>query len=271
MRGWKTKTGFAAALLLMGAVMMAQPPLQTQAAVRKQTESAVGVKAGGSSTGLTGSEKEQETEETVLAVMMYSYSDHAGTNRNVQRACNAIDGITVSPGTVFSYNNTLGRRTKENGYVMAPSYAGAETEETIGGGICRISTALYNTALRSNMTILERHPHTKEVDYSRGGLDAAVTDGVQDFRFRNDLTVSVTIHAQYDEYGYVVWMTAQEEDAGERRYDPWSEKIEDGWYRAYLSIYENGKLAYTRSLGESYYWGSRMENRSVAEKENQRG
>ena len=241
-----------------------QRPAQKDTAQAKSSEAV----RGNAQAGTTAQSFEEASSAAVsvsgklLAAHLHSYSDNAGTNHNAQLACERIDGITLQPGEIFSYNKALGKRTEENGYVMAPSYAGASTEETVGGGICRISTALYGTALRAGMTVLERHPHTMEVDYSPGGLDAAVTDGVQDFRFRNDLAVNVTLRAAYDAYGYAVWIEAPREARGGAFYDPRSEKVEDGWYRAYVDIYRDGAFAYTRRLGESYYWGSRAQAQS---------
>ena len=104
-----------------------------------------------------------------------------GSNINASRACRFINGVVVEPGEEFSYNEALGQRTTENGYVSGTAYAGGSVVQQTGGGICKISTMLYNLCLISGMEVTERWPHTMLVEYVPGGLDAAVAWGYEDF------------------------------------------------------------------------------------------
>ncbi len=116
-----------------------------------------------------------------------------GRVHNLQLCAGVLDGITVEPGGEFSFNNTVGQRTSEKGYEEAKILINGERGYAVGGGICQISSTLYNAAEVAGMEILERHNHTGEVHYVEIGRDAAVSFGDQDFRFRNPLDAPVRI------------------------------------------------------------------------------
>ncbi len=112
---------------------------------------------------------------------------------NLKLCAGVLDGVQVEPGAEFSFNGTVGQRTAEKGYEKARILVEGHREYAIGGGICQISSTLYNAAAEAGMEILERHNHTNEVHYVEIGKDAAVSYGEQDFRFRNVLEVPITI------------------------------------------------------------------------------
>lgn len=112
---------------------------------------------------------------------------------NLQLCASVLDGTTVGPGEEFSFNNTVGQRTSDKGYEEAKILVCGERDYAVGGGICQISSTLYNAAEDAGMEITERHNHTGEVHYVEIGRDAAVSFGEQDFRFRNPLDASVRI------------------------------------------------------------------------------
>lgn len=113
--------------------------------------------------------------------------DYAGTTdgsiANARRALSLINGYILSPGETFSFNEVVGPRTYDRGFVNAPLIVG----NGVGGGVCKASTALYQAAKAAGMTILERHNHSKSVPYARPGNDAMVS-GDCDNRFRNATT-----------------------------------------------------------------------------------
>ena len=110
-------------------------------------------------------------------------------------ACEAINGLVLLPGESFSYNDTLGERTKEAGYKEAPSYVGGLTVDTLGGGICQISSTLYYSTLFADLEILERYNHGYVSDYIPKGMDATVTWEGADFRFSNNTNYPIRIEA----------------------------------------------------------------------------
>lgn len=114
----------------------------------------------------------------------YSTSTEARAN-NIAIATKACNGKIVMPGDTFSYNATLGERTYEKGYKEAPIYKNNEVVDDVGGGICQVSTTLYRAAMRANLKVVERHNHSFKATYSPLGLDATVTWGYLDYKFKN--------------------------------------------------------------------------------------
>ena len=116
-----------------------------------------------------------------------------GRVHNLTLCASVLSGIQVGPGEAFSFNDTVGQRTQEKGYEEAAILVDGNREYAAGGGICQISSTLYNAAVDAGMEILERHTHTNEVHYVELGRDAAVSFGSQDFRFRNPLPHPVSM------------------------------------------------------------------------------
>lgn len=120
----------------------------------------------------------------------------ANRNFNMQLACDAINGEIIVPGEEFSYNDTvLSKRDPNNDYKPAGVISGGKMTNAIGGGICQVSTTLFDAALYSGMTITSRRNHSLKVGYVPAGMDATCSWGTIDFRFRNDLSVPVKIEA----------------------------------------------------------------------------
>ena len=114
---------------------------------------------------------------------------------NLAVACKKINGYVVAPGEVFSYNKVLGKRTSENGYKEAAVYVAGGVENGLGGGICQISTTLYNSVVLANLGIEERHNHSYTTTYSEPGRDATVAYGSLDFKFKNTRKYPIKIEA----------------------------------------------------------------------------
>lgn len=124
----------------------------------------------------------------------YDVSDVDRTT-NLQIACQKINGKIVLAGETFSYNKALGPRTAAAGYKNGKIYAGGEVVDGIGGGICQISSTLYNTVLMSNLEIVERRNHQFVTSYVPAGRDATVVYGMTDFKFKNTRKYPVRIVA----------------------------------------------------------------------------
>ena len=132
----------------------------------------------------------------------YKGKDTNNRNTNLAIACEAINGLVLLPGESFSYNDTLGERTADKGYKEAPSYVGGLTVDTLGGGICQVSSTLYYSTLFADLEILERHNHGYISDYIDMGMDATVTWDGADLRFSNNTNYPIRIEAWRAE-GYV--------------------------------------------------------------------
>ncbi|SMB98704.1 Vancomycin resistance protein YoaR, contains peptidoglycan-binding and VanW domains [Thermanaeromonas toyohensis ToBE] len=105
---------------------------------------------------------------------------------NIRLAAQALDGIWMAPGAEISFNEIVGPRTPERGYVEALVIESLEFAPGVGGGVCQVSTTLYNAALRAGLTVVERQPHGLSVSYVPPGLDATVAYGLIDLKLRND-------------------------------------------------------------------------------------
>ena len=133
----------------------------------------------------------------VLGECTSSVSGNANRLNNVKIATQAIHGVVLMPGEVFSYNDTLGPRTTANGYLPAPAYIGGKTVDDVGGGICQDSSTLYYATLKANLEIVERTNHMYTVGYVPDGLDATVAYNAIDFKFRNSTEYPIRIEAVY--------------------------------------------------------------------------
>jgi len=112
---------------------------------------------------------------------------------NLYQAAQKIDGQVINPGQVFSFNAVVGPRTGKQGYQPAPSYLGAETPSTFGGGICLLSSCLYQSALTAGLKIVERVPHLRTMKTVPPGFDATVWYGRADLRFENNTNEPIEI------------------------------------------------------------------------------
>lgn len=122
-------------------------------------------------------------------------SSNVDRSTNLMIACKKINGKVILPGETFSYNKALGERTAKAGYRNGKIYAGGEVVDGLGGGICQISSTLYNAVLEGNLEVLERRNHQFTTAYIPVGRDATVVYGVTDFRFKNTRKYPVRISA----------------------------------------------------------------------------
>ena len=139
-------------------------------------------------------------EDALFRDVLGTYTAKAGSSANrdtnLRLACEALDGIVLYPGDLFDYNKALGQRTPEKGYKPADSYMGSQTIQSYGGGICQPSSALYYSALVADLEIVERHNHGFISAYVPYGMDATVSWGGPEFRFRNNTNYPIRIDAE---------------------------------------------------------------------------
>lgn len=117
-------------------------------------------------------------------------------NNNLVLAAKKIDGAIVNPGEVFSYNQKVGQRTISAGFKEAKAYAGGKVVLDVGGGICQLSSTLYNSVLLSNLEVVERRNHYFKTSYLPAGRDATVSWGSVDFKFKNTRKYPIKILAK---------------------------------------------------------------------------
>jgi vancomycin resistance protein YoaR len=116
-----------------------------------------------------------------------------GEEENVHIGAKLLCGKVVGAGKVFSQNRSIGPYTEVQGYKKGPTYVGSHIITTIGGGVCKIASTLYNVAVLSNLQIVERHSHGMPVSYVPYGQDATVSYGNRDFKFKNNTEFPILI------------------------------------------------------------------------------
>ena len=138
----------------------------------------------------------------VLGECQTPHTDNENRNTNLALACAALNGVVLDPGETLSYNDTVGQRTAEKGYLPAPAYSGHTLVDSLGGGVCQVSSTLYYCSLLADMEIVDRVNHGYSVSYMDWGLDATVNWGGPDFKFKNNTNYPIKIEAEVSG-GYV--------------------------------------------------------------------
>ena len=131
----------------------------------------------------------------VLAAFSTGYKERGNRRRNIELACSKMDGTVLLPGDTFSYNEVVGPRDEEYGFRMAPVIVRGRLVPGMGGGICQVSSTLYNAVLLAGLEIVRRQHHAFPVSYLAPGRDATVVYGSIDFRFRNNTEAPIAISA----------------------------------------------------------------------------
>ena len=131
------------------------------------------------------STEEVESIDTILAQFSTSFNDSTSRGSNIHVAGESTSDILLMPGEMFSYNRATGARTWNNGYKSAPIIVGGRVVNGEGGGVCQVSTTIYNAALLSGLKIDEVHNHTIPSRYAPRGRDASVSYGYTDLKFTN--------------------------------------------------------------------------------------
>lgn len=224
----------------------------------------------------------QERLSTINSpIASFSTSFSASTaNRinNIQLATSAINGTVLMPGETFSFNEIVGERTAARGYKAAGVIIGDKIESGLGGGICQVSSTLYNAMLRSGIKASERMNHTLPLSYAPKGLDATVDWGNIDLKFKNTLNTPIYIEG-YTQNRNVYFNIYSNEGLKKRSYEmvtevsiiqPTIKYIDDSnrlagenlvvknasnGYKAkvYRKTFENRKLINTELISNDYY------------------
>jgi vancomycin resistance protein YoaR len=140
--------------------------------------------------------EKQGIKEKVVSFTTKFTASNKPRSRNVSLAGKLIDGTILAPGETFSFNEVVGQRTKQRGFEEAGVYVNGKVDQGIGGGICQVSTTLYNAVLLADLEIVERRNHSLTVPYVPLSRDAAVSWGTQDFRFKNNTEYYIYIHTK---------------------------------------------------------------------------
>lgn len=137
-----------------------------------------------------------DTFKLVSAFTTKTTSDN-DRNNNISLACQTINGTVLLPGETFSFNGTVGERTVSRGYREAGAINAGQLIDEVGGGICQVSSTLFNAVARANLEIVSRSPHAWPSTYVKKGEDATVNWPNLDFKFRNNTNAPVFLIAYY--------------------------------------------------------------------------
>jgi len=140
-----------------------------------------------------------------------SFSTSASSRKyNVRKGCGLINGTVLKPGEVFSTNDTLGTRSRANGWKEAHAYESGAVVTQYGGGVCQLSSTLYNAAVKADLEIVSRRNHSMPVSYISKGLDATINSvgNIIDFKFSNNTTSDIVIFGyttSSDKLTFEIW------------------------------------------------------------------
>ncbi len=141
-----------------------------------------------------GSKEQLSKVKDVLGTFSTNYSSSSsGRAMNVSNGCGRINGTLLYPGDEFSVSEAVSPFDAEHGYALAGSYENGTVVETYGGGICQVSTTLYNAVIRAELKITERYAHSMIVNYVKPSMDAAIAGTVKDLKFKNNTDAPIYI------------------------------------------------------------------------------
>lgn len=209
-------------------------------------------------------------------------SSGSSRSQNLVNAARLIDGTVVYPGETFSTAEKLVPFTVENGYEVAQAYSSGQVIDSVGGGVCQAATTLYNALLRAEIEIVERYNHSMIVGYVKPSMDAAISEGYKDLKFKNNTDTPIYVEAYTANRSIYFNIYGKEtRDLENRRVEYESEVLEtiqpgedkvtidstkpEGYmtvtqsahvgYKAQLwkIVYENGKEVSREKVNYSYY------------------
>lgn len=204
-------------------------------------------------------------------------------NTNLKTASGNINGAILYPNEIFSTNKMFKETTAANGYVKAPVIVDGVLEDGFGGGVCQISSTLYNAVLQAELEVVERQNHSLKVAYTPYGMDATLAGDYIDFKFKNDTEYPIYIESYMDDnsgqaivniYGYEIHNPTRkleffselvgtyppekdvvvEDPMKDKSYSQYAVKPLTGYdYYVYKNIYEDGVKIGTEKVNRSFY------------------
>ncbi len=225
---------------------------------------------------------DNEVHNALIGTYETSFSrNQINRNINLEVGCNYINGTILQPGEEFSTATALKDQTYENGYRAAAVFVDGKSVDGMGGGVCQISTTIYNAVIRAELDVTQRMNHSLAVGYVPLGLDAAIADGYKDFKFVNSTDYPIYIETYIEDYKIIANIYGYEEhtDGREVKFESVymysipkpAEKVtedpekEEGFrevtyegqlghvVQVYKKVYENGELISREFMTESRY------------------
>lgn len=188
-------------------------------------------------------------------VSTYTTTYVSGNSRgsNVENAANKIDDLLLMPGEEFSYENAIGPVIASNGYKYAPVISNGKLVDGIGGGVCQVSSTLYNTQLNAGIIPTERRNHSKAVNYVPRGLDATLASGIIDYKFKNTYEYPLVINTKAVNGKLTIEIWSNEDALKGIEYKPVS-YVSGNVANTYLYGYDkDGNKVYEKHIDTSVY------------------
>ena len=206
-------------------------------------------------------------------------ADNRPRSNNIKLASSKLNGVVILPGEKIGFNETVGQRTLAGGYKVAGVYVNGRHDTGIGGGICQVSTTLYNASLFANLKVLERTNHSLPVPYVPLGRDATVNYGAQNLVIQNTMATPIVVVSEYHPGKLTFRILGKKEEGIEvkvfqgrvhssgggtrREYDPklppGTTKVQHNgdnrYVQTFRAVYKNGVKISTETLKDSHYDG----------------
>lgn len=159
----------------------------------------------------------------------------------------------ILPGQTVSVSDTILPRTRANGYKEAGVYVNGAHTSGLGGGVCQISSTVYNAVKNAGLTVVQRNPHSMPVNYLPKGLDAAIAAGSKDLKFRNDYTTPVVLYTDTSNKHLTVNVLVWNQELAGRSFKLWAKQTGALSADTYFTTYQDGKEVSTQFVGTSRY------------------
>ncbi len=172
---------------------------------------------------------------------------------NISVAASHIHNTVIMPGQTISVSDAFLPRSSANGYKPAGVYLNGVHTTGMGGGVCQVSSTVYNAAMNAGLTVTERHQHSMPVSYLPHGLDAAIANGSKDLKIRNDYTTPVILQATTSGKKVTVNVLVLESELDGRSWKLWAKQLDHLSSKSYLTSYKNGKEIKTTFVASSKY------------------
>lgn len=196
----------------------------------------------------------QESEVYRYGASVTTSQSSAQSIENVRVAFNKLNGTVVNPGETFSYLNSIGDINTANGYVESTILVGGKKSTGVGGGVCLGSTVVFNAMLDAGIEPMSRRNHSLPSAYVQRGMDAMVTTGGSDLKFKNNTGVPILIKASVsDGYATVTFETKKDITQG-HKFSARVESLGDGVsYKTYLQKSKDGEVVGEKLVASSRY------------------
>ena len=190
--------------------------------------------------------------DTKISSFYTEYGTGGGRGKNIEVATSKVDDLLLMPGDEFSYEKVVGPVTAENGYTYANVISNGKLVQGIGGGVCQVSSTIYNAQLKSGILPTERQNHSKSVNYVPKGLDATLASGSIDYKFVNTYDYPIVINAYNDNGKIYIEFWSNENATSGITYEAVS-YISGRVANTYLYGYKDNNKIYEKHIDTSIY------------------